>query len=169
MNMFGRREVQMGRAVRRVVRDEETMKAARARVDGFRTKANVVGTDDSFEHRWIVDRAHSGRRIRKVKFLGWDFCPPEYANVGEDCIEQPAGNKTDVVRMPEGRNSDLWMYLMRIPKEIYEANKEVMYEQLDALDAEIYGRRDPRDGGYYGEVKVEETMSPKARGKRVIA
>ncbi len=131
---------------------------ARTRISGYRQKLTVAGKDESsFSYRWVLDTTDNGHRIHRMRQLGYELCSAEDIDeVGESWVMRSAGNtEGSVVRVPAGDSDKRYLYLMKCPIEIYDANKAAVHEGIDSLEAEMYRQRNPDDDDMeYGRGKL---------------
>lgn len=139
---------------RKLSAKEQRIQDARARVAGFRNKLSVSGKNPDFVYRWVLDATDIGHKLARVKQLGYEMATEDDVDeIGEEFIARPStGTDGTIIRRPSG-DGVRQMYLMRIPRDFYEANQEVLNERLNEIEREIYGKADD-SMGQYGEVKV---------------
>ena len=144
-------------------RAEESGRRPRRKRSGGRSDIiSVEGMDPNFEYRLVKDVmveseekekalvARPGQRIMKFIDDGWEFVQGDEVVIGGN-YEYKTGNLGSLVKVPAGQ--DEYLYLMKIKKEWFEADKaELAKERLniDELQTE-----DAHARGLYGSVKFE--------------
>lgn len=134
---------------------EERMKAARERVGGHRSKLTVHGKDPAMVYRWVLDSTSNGQKLMQMRQLGFELASADdVGEIGESFVQQADGNVDgSVVRAPSG-DGKRYLFLMKCDRQMYEDNKAVMQERIDAIEETIFRKANP-DAGEYGEVKRE--------------
>lgn len=145
-----------GRELSPLEEREQRMKAARARVGGHRNKLTVQGKSSEHHYRWVLDAASNGQKLMQLRRLGFELASvDDIDDVGESFIQASDGNtEGSVIRAPAG-DGKRYMFLMRIPADIYNDNRAVTQEKVDAIEAGIFKEAD-KSSGMYGAVKREQ-------------
>lgn len=135
-------------------RVEQRVRPNRVPVSGHRDILTVVGKDDDFVYRWVLDKQEDGSRIQRFALAGYDFVQSENVRVGQDSVYQTK-NVGSIVRKPSGDGQ--YLYLMRIPKEWYQEDQDAKARVISEKEGSIARERNPEDkgdDGQYGSVKI---------------
>lgn len=121
----------------------------RVRVSGHRDILTVENKNPDYHYRWVLDTTESGARIRRYLEGGYEFVTKE--NDGVTVAEDNVRNTEDLgtlFRVPAGPNSpDMYLYLMRIPREWREEDTDAEEKELRAREARVF-RKDTSAGQY---------------------
>jgi hypothetical protein len=129
---------------------------ARPSLDNYRDILTVEGKDPDYHYRWVLDESEIGRRIYFMKRAGYTFVDSDEVVVGESQVYKTE-NVGSVVRVPSGEHDSRYLYLMKIPMDLYEHNKDMKQERIDYVERQITRKR-PKDGdesGMYGGVDIK--------------
>jgi len=131
--------------------DASTGRAPRVPVSGNRDILTVDGKDPAFAYRWILDSAENGQRIMKFNRAWWDLVDSGDGQhiVGQDMVYKTE-NVGSIIRVPAG--SGKFYYLMRIPKEHYDADQKAKAQET--ADREQTITQTDSDNGQYGNIKI---------------
>lgn len=125
-------------------------------VGGRRDKLTVQGLDPAYSYRWVLDKDENGQRIFEFIEGGWDFVSADGLRVGQNYVYN-SENVGSIVRRPGGNGE--WLYLMRIPKEYYEADQKVKEMDLKETEKQMARERNIEDDdGQYGGGKVTSSF-----------
>lgn len=125
----------------------------RVPVSGNRSKLKVRNTDPSFQYRWVLAGGENDSRILDFLNGGYTFVEATSADVGESHVYQ-SENLGAIARVPAG--DSLYLYLMRIPKELYEEDQRAKMQSIKNQESAITGER-PEHGdseGQYGKISI---------------
>jgi hypothetical protein len=132
-------------------------KPTRVPVSGLRDILAVYGKDPSKEYRFVKDSNDGGMRIHTFIRGGWTFTEGgEHSDivVGDECVYKSEKGHGSIIRYPaDGTN---YLYLMEIPKELYQEDQEAKQGHIDEVEANITGKRSSEDNelGQYGSIKI---------------
>lgn len=133
-------------------------KPKRIPVSGIRDIMTVLGKDENFSYRFVVDKMEKGARMMRFERGGWTYARqddmPGGIQVGDESVYK---SKTEgsIIRFPSGEG--LFSYLMKIRRDWFDADQAAKAEAIDAVELSIIGTGRP-DGeeneGQYGSVKI---------------
>lgn len=114
-----------------------------------RNKLTVKGLDTvNFEHRWVNDRDY---RIAMFKEGGWEVVDKVDGElVGDGGVDQSNGTSSVQTK---GVGGGIVSYLMRIPKELYEADQAAKEAEIAQHEADIKGSAENQ---FRGRVEVNK-------------
>ena len=115
---------------------------------GRRDTLAVRGLKDEAEYyyRWVND---VDQRITSLLEDGYTFVDKKGLTAGDLTVESARG--TDSL-MRKGVGRGVVAYLMKIPRETYDAYKAEEQREIDALEATMKERK---SGGAYGTIDIE--------------
>ena len=140
-------------------RDNETEnKPNRIPVSGLRDIMTVLGKDENFAYRFVVDKMERGARMMRFERGGWTYARqddlPGGISVGEESVYKTKKHGS-IVRFPSGEG--YFSYLMKIKKEWYDEDQAAKANAINEVEQTIIGTGRP-DGeenhGQYGSVKI---------------
>jgi hypothetical protein len=117
----------------------------RVPVSGNRDILTVLGKEDGYMYRWILD---IGNRIQKFEKAGYEIVTHD-VQVGDARVGTPEGLGSAVEAAAGGGNQRL--VLMRIPEEYYREDQEAKEANIRALEASM--GKDVE--GTYGSIGIE--------------
>lgn len=135
----------------------------RKRVIGdHRDMLNVENMDPEYFYYWMLGTSENDKRIIFSLRDDWEMVD---ATVESDLvIGDHAVGKSDklgsVYRIPAARRgNEEYLYLMRLPRDIYDARHELAMQVIDDQERELTRRHDP-DGddetGQYGKTTITD-------------
>ena len=123
----------------------------RVPIHGMRDKLTVRGKNPDFEYRWVRDTNEDGARIFEFHNAGWDFVQSDSGvQIGQSLVYKTE-NVGSIIRVPSGDGE--YMYLMFIPKELYDADQAEKAYAIDELERQIIEPQE--DDGQYGRNKLD--------------
>ena len=148
-----------------VKRDAERKDAPRERLPdlgGTRLKLSVIGTIPGHEMYWENDE---NGKIEQLLFEGFDFVAPGEVQRASDLVsDMDVSNRISryVGRQEDG--SPLRAYLMKCPKDIWEARQKASQAQASEWDDQIRnGRMKPQDNRQYTPQGYESSLATNAK------
>ena len=115
---------------------------------GRRDVLNVFGADDpNFVRRWMNDRDD---RLHRALEAGYSFVDSAGATVGDVTPETARGSGSI---MSKKVGAGVTAYLMKIPKEWYDADQAAKDKNLDDLEAQMKVELMDKSKGRYGRVE----------------
>jgi hypothetical protein len=129
-------------------RSKETRK--RVPVGGPRDVLTVHGKDPNYEYRFVNDQ---NNRIQRFIHGGWEIVTEEMGDyeIGAPRVGVPSGEGSPIKVSVGGA---VQAYLMRILKELYEADQKQKQEYVDELERQI--KDGPKKEGMYGDVELRK-------------
>jgi len=126
------------------------------------SKLDVQGKDPNYHYRWVNDNDGG---VQKAEMSGYEFVGKEEVGLSPAAQAMNTGVDTKV-RLLGGRDKGqpFYMYLMKVPKEWYEEDKEALADMADSNDATIRSGRKGLEGqdlGNYYKSKVSLEARPK--------
>lgn len=124
-------------------------------VGGHRDKLTVRYKNKNFLNeyatRWVEDENEVGPRIFEFIQGGWTFVNPDDVLVGQAYVYSTT-DVGSIVRQPSGRN---FVYLMCIPRELYEEDQKEKQKSISELEKDMLRERNAQqDDGQYGGGKL---------------
>ena len=113
-----------------------------------RDRLTVVGRDPNYHYRFVND---VDDRIERLKLGGYEIAP-EKVGIGDDSVENTNISLGAGTRMHVGKG--VKAVLMRIPKELYDADQKVKQHEINLKEADILRKSNNREDGSYGEVTI---------------
>jgi hypothetical protein len=115
---------------------------------GRRDILAVRGLKDEAEYhyRWVND---VDERIARLQEDGYTLVDKKGLAAGDITVESARG--TDSL-MRKGVGRGVVAYLMKIPREIYDAYQAEAQREVDTLEASM---REKKGGGAYGQIDIE--------------
>lgn len=128
-------------------------------VGGHRDKLTVQYHNPDYLNmyatRWVEDTHESGPRIYQFIQGGWTFVDPADAKVGQLYV-YTTEDVGSIVRRPSGSH---FVYLMKIERDLYEADQKEKQNDIDALEKDMLRERDAqKDDGQYGGGKITRSF-----------
>jgi hypothetical protein len=119
---------------------------------GRRDVLAVRGLKDEaeFYYRWVND---IDERIPRLLEDGYTFVDKKGLAAGDMTVESARGTDS-LMRKGVGRGTTA--YLMKIPRDIYNAYKAEEQKEIDTLEATM---KEAKGGGSYGSVSIERKTS----------
>ena len=139
-------------------KNEKENKPGRIPVSGIRDIMTVLGKDENFAYRFVVDKMERGARMMRFERGGWTYARqddmPGGISVGEESVYKTEDHGS-IIRFPSGEG--YFSYLMKIRKDWYDEDQAAKAKQIDEVENTIIGTGRP-DGeenqGQYGSVKL---------------
>lgn len=115
-----------------------------------RDRLTVVGRDPKYHYRIVND---VDDRIERLKLGGYEIAE-EKVGIGDDGIENNNISLGSGARMHVGKG--VKAILMKIPKELYDADQKDKQREIDKNEAAIKRKASSGDDGTYGEVEISK-------------
>lgn len=141
-------EPQRASSTGRTSREEKVNK--RVPINGFRDILTVEGKDPAFHYCWVYDESESGARIFQYHNAGYEFANADDHRVGASFVHK-LDSLGSIIRTSAGVNTGGYLYLMRIPRELYEEDQRAIQKQVSDLEASM--ANPSSDEGQYGMLK----------------
>jgi hypothetical protein len=133
-------------------RARKDKRAERTPLGSFRTKLNVADKDPAYEYRWVND---TPGRIEQAQAGGYEHVTDATTGeTGETNTDVGSRTSSIVGRTEDGKG--LRAYLMRIPKDFYDADQAEKQKVNDQIDEAIHG------GSVEGEPGKDGVYVPKS-------
>lgn len=117
----------------------------RVPIGGNRDILTVLGKEDGYVYRWILD---TGNRVQKFEKAGYEVVTHD-VQVGDARVGTPEGLGSVVEASSGGGNQRL--ILMRIPEEYYREDQDAKEKNIRALEASMGKEIE----GTYGKIDIE--------------
>jgi len=132
-------------------------KPTRVPVSGIRDILAVYGKDPNFEYRFVKDTNEGGMRIHTFMRGGWTFTEGgDHSSivVGDECVYKSEKGHGSIVRYPA--DAGAFLYLMQIPKELYDEDQQAKQDAIDEIEDQITKKRSSEHDelGQYGSIKI---------------
>lgn len=119
----------------------------RTSINGVRNVLTVAGKDPNYVYRVVND---TGDRVAQMEGIGYEVVKDPNVTVGDRRIANPT-KEGSPVKVSVGGGTQA--YVMRIPKEFYEEDKQAKHKSIDELEKGTL--REAKQNSDYGKVKVE--------------
>jgi len=120
----------------------------RTPINGIRNKLSVRGKEPGFEYRIVND---IDDRIEMMKERGYEIVTDAGVSVGDKRIANPTQEGSPVkVSVGQGVQA----YVMRQREDWHKEDQEIKRQQADELEVQM--KRDAKDAGFYGKLKIGE-------------
>lgn len=107
--------------------------------------------DPDYEYRWVISDSD---RVEKFKDAWWEVDDdPRNQRPGDRRIDTSAGTSSVVETKAGGGKKYV---LMKIPKDLYEADQKAKHDEIDRVEAETL-REAKRGEGRYGSITVDRS------------
>lgn len=117
---------------------------------GKRNKLTVEGKEPGFSYCWVNDD-----NVPDYLLLGYEFVTHN-VTVGNRKVDSSLGQSSHVT-IPVGNG--VTGHLMRIPEELRNEAMQVLDQQTDEGEDQMFQGLNSRKDGRYGEVKKTNTLS----------
>lgn len=116
-----------------------------------RNLLTIAHRDPDFEYRWVINDPD---RVEKFKDAWWEVDDdPRNQRPGDRRIDTSAGTSSLVETRAGGGKKYV---LMKLPKELFEADQKRKHEEIDRVEAETL-REAKRGDGRYGDIRVDRS------------
>ena len=118
---------------------------------GRRNTLTVSGLTDTdrFQYRWFNDQ---NDRLARAIDAGYIFVDKYGKAAGDTAVDTARG--TDSL-MRKGVGFGVFAYLMKIPREIYDADQAAKQADVDRLEADMKQAARDRTDGRYGSLEID--------------
>ena len=116
-----------------------------------RNLLTIAHRDPDYEYRWVINDPD---RVEKFKDAWWEVDDdPRNQRPGDRRIDTSAGTSSIVETKAGGRKKYV---LMKLPKELYEADQKAKHDEIDRVEAETL-REAKQAQGRYGNISVDRS------------
>ncbi len=161
-----KRNAKAARPVRGQSRAEERPVRKRS-IGSHRDMLNTDNLDPEFSYRWMLGATENDKRIVFARQDGWDLVDATVETnivVGDFAVGK-SERLGSVYRFPASRRGhEEYLYLMRMPKDLFDARVAEQQEEIDEQEAELTRTRyagDDEETGQYGQTAIND---PRRRG-----
>lgn len=116
-----------------------------------RNLLTIAHRDPDYEYRWVINDPD---RVEKFKDAWWEVDDdPRNQRPGDRRIDTSAGTSSIVETKAGGGKKYV---LMKLPKELYEADQKAKHDEIDRVEAETL-REAKQAPGRYGNISVDRS------------
>ena len=126
----------------------ETTRTRRTPINGTRNRLNVRGQEDGYVYRIVND---IDDRVQTLQEMGYEIVTDKNVTVGDKRIANPT-QEGSPVKVSVGQG--IQAYVMRQKKEYFDEDQLAKNARNDELEATM--KREAKDAGFYGKLKIGE-------------
>jgi len=127
---------------------ETSTRTRRTSINGTRNKLNVRGQEPGYVYRIVND---IDDRVQTLQEMGYEMVTDKNVTVGDKRIANPTQEGSPVkVSVGQGVQA----YVMRQKQEWYDEDRAIRKQQADEIEAQM--KREAKDAGFYGKLKIGE-------------
>ena len=118
----------------------------RTSVRQHRSKLDVKGQDPRYSYRWVLSDKDDGAKIKTKIADDWELVrADEVDEIGADNIFKSEFASGNIVRQLADSKDGQFYYLMKIPKEWYNADQAEKQDIIDEKEASMF-KRNSKEG-----------------------
>lgn len=126
----------------------ETTRTRRTPINGTRNRLNVRGQEEGYVYRIVND---IDDRIQSLQEMGYEIVTDKGVTVGDKRIANPT-QEGSPIKVSVGQG--IQAYVMRQKKEFFDEDQASKAERVNELENSM--KRDAKDAGFYGKLKIGE-------------
>jgi len=127
---------------------KETTRTRRTPINGTRNRLNVRGQEEGYVYRIVND---IDDRVQSLQEMGYEIVTDKGVTVGDKRIANPT-QEGSPVKVSVGQG--IQAYVMRQKKEFFDEDQLAKAERVNELENSM--KRDAKDSGFYGKLKIGE-------------